>query len=85
MSAWLEPTQDSGHRFVQRGLTGPVVMLNLLRFRTIANPDLAPAAPISGAEAFDCYIQHSPALAAGERRRGPLPRVGRAIPDRPAR
>ena len=38
-------------------------MLNLLRFRTTAdysaNPELAPAAPISGAEAFDLYILHT--------------------------
>ena len=37
----------------------PVVMLNLLRFRDIADysdhPDLAPVAPISGAEAYQRY------------------------------
>jgi hypothetical protein len=53
----LEPSQSAGKRFVQRGLEGPVVMLNLLRFREVADysasPELAPAAPISGAQAFD--------------------------------
>ncbi|MCB1407854.1 MAG: DUF1330 domain-containing protein, partial [Rhodobacteraceae bacterium] len=38
-------------------------MLNLLRFRAIADysaaPDLAPVDPISGAEAFDRYIAHT--------------------------
>jgi len=38
-------------------------MLNLLRFRDIAdysaNPELAPETPISGADAFDRYIQHT--------------------------
>lgn len=59
----LEPTQSAGRHFVQRGLEGPVVMLNLLRFREVADyaadPDLAPAAPISGAEAFDRYFRHT--------------------------
>jgi len=47
----LEPTQSAGRLFMQRGFDGPVVMLNLLRFREVADytayPDLAPAAPIS--------------------------------------
>ncbi len=38
-------------------------MLNLLRFREVADysasPELAPAAPISGAQAFDRYIRHT--------------------------
>ena len=59
----LEPTQDSGRAFVQRGITGPVVMLNLLRFRAVADysahPELAPQTPISGAAAFDRYIAHT--------------------------
>lgn len=61
--SYLEPTQEAGRRFVQRGLAGPVVMLNLLRFRDVADysghPELAPASPISGAEAFDRYIEHT--------------------------
>ena len=44
-----------------RQITGPVVMLNLLRFREIADysqtPELAPAQPISGAQAFDLYVE----------------------------
>ena len=46
-----------------RQLQGPVVMLNLLRFRGTADysahPDLAPPAPISGAAAFQRYIEHT--------------------------
>ncbi len=60
---YLQPTQKAGGRFAQRGITGCVIMLNLLRFRDVAdygaNPELAPAAPISGAEAFDRYIRHT--------------------------
>ena len=62
-SAYLEPTQSAGRALFQRGIVGPVVMLNLLRFRAVADyshaPHLAPAAPISGAEAFERYIEHT--------------------------
>jgi len=60
---YLEPTQEAGRAFLQRGIQGDVVMLNLLRFRAIADytasPALRPAAPISGAEAYDRYIAHT--------------------------
>lgn len=60
---YIEPTQSAGRLFVERGLGGSVVMLNLLRFRKVADytahPELMPASPISGAQAFDCYIQHT--------------------------
>lgn len=60
---YLAPSQSAGKLFVQRGIESCVVMLNLLRFRDVAdysaNPELAPAAPISGAEAFDRYIRHT--------------------------
>jgi hypothetical protein len=60
---YLEPTQESGRAFVMRKMVGEIVMLNLLRFRAIADysatPDLAPPAPISGAEAFQRYIDHT--------------------------
>lgn len=56
----LEPTWDAGRAFAQRGIAGELVMLNLLRFREIADyaasPELAPAQPISGAEAYDRYV-----------------------------
>lgn len=61
--SYLEPTQEAGRALVQRGLTSPIVMLNLLRLKGVADysahPDLAPAAAISGAEAFDRYIDHT--------------------------
>lgn len=48
---------------MQRGLEGPVTMLNLLRIRAVADyasdPELAPDAPISGAEAFERYVRHT--------------------------
>ena len=60
---YLEVTQEAGRAFVMRQLQGNVIMLNLLRFRQIADysatPELSPAAPISGAEAFQKYIDHT--------------------------
>lgn len=66
---YLEPTQESGATFVRRGLAGPIVMLNLLRLREQADysgsPSLAPEQPVSGAEAYRRYEEHTtPFLAA---------------------
>ncbi|WP_244427082.1 DUF1330 domain-containing protein [Methyloferula stellata] len=62
-ACYLEPTQEAGRAFFMRGIKGEVVMLNLLRFRDVAdysaNPELAPPTPISGAEAYDRYIAHT--------------------------
>ena len=62
-SAYLEPTQESGRAFMMRQIEGEVVMLNLIRFRTVADysgtPDLEPESPISGAEAYQLYIDHT--------------------------
>jgi hypothetical protein len=63
MTRYFEPTQEAGRAFFQRGIAGPVVMLNLLRFRAVAdyaaNPELAPPTPISGAAAFERYVAHT--------------------------
>lgn len=60
---YLQPTREAGGAFLRRGLEGPVAMLNLLRFRAVADyaehPELAGPEPISGAEAFDRYIAHT--------------------------
>ncbi|MDH5519948.1 MAG: DUF1330 domain-containing protein, partial [Acidimicrobiia bacterium] len=60
---YLEPTEANAVALVRRNLTGPVTMLNLLRFREAADysnhPDLAPAEPVSGAEAYRRYSEHT--------------------------
>lgn len=70
MTDYVHPTQAAGMAFVTRGIAGPVTMLNLLRFRATADysahPDLAPPAPISGAEAFERYIDHTLPLLADQ-------------------
>ncbi|HEX6899020.1 MAG TPA: DUF1330 domain-containing protein [Thermoanaerobaculia bacterium] len=62
-TSYLEPTQESGRAFVTRGIAGLVVMLNLLRFRDVADysatPELAPAEGISGEQAFRLYVAHT--------------------------
>jgi hypothetical protein len=63
MDHYLEPTMEAGRVFMSRGIAGSVVMLNLLRFRAIADysqaPELSPATPISGSEAYQKYIAHT--------------------------
>lgn len=50
--SFLYPTERAAIALIKRGIEGPVVMLNLLRFRETADygatPERAPAAPISG-------------------------------------
>lgn len=62
-TVYLEPTHESGRAFVMRQMQGNIIMLNLLRLRPVADytasPELAPEAPISGAEAFQRYIDHT--------------------------
>lgn len=59
---YTEPSQRAGMRFMQQGIKGSIVMLNLLRFRDVAdytaNPELTPEVPISGAEAFNRTPSH---------------------------
>lgn len=60
---FLEPTEEAGRDFFLRGIQGEVVMLNLLRFREVADysdfPDLEPEEPLSGREAYELYIDHT--------------------------
>ena len=60
---FLEPTMDAVRALLARRIEGPVVMLNLLRFREVADytahPDLAPDEPISGEAAYRRYVEHT--------------------------
>ncbi len=55
-----EPTYEQGAALMRRGIEGPVVMLNLLQFREVADysgaEEFAPGEPVSGAAAYDRYI-----------------------------
>jgi hypothetical protein len=60
---YLEPSDESARRFLERDIKGSLMMLNLLRFRDVADysrfPQLAPPEPISGREAYDRYVRHT--------------------------
>lgn len=60
---YLDVTQEAGAALFARNITGEIIMLNLLRFREMAdysaNPELKPSESISGAEAFQKYIDHT--------------------------
>ena len=69
VAPYLSVTDEAGRAFFMRNIQGPIVMLNLLRFRNVADysasPELTPEAPISGEQAFQRYIDHTlPFLAA---------------------
>lgn len=59
--AYLDVSDAQGAAFFGTPDEGPVVMLNLLRFRETADyahaPDLAPHTPISGREAYARYMR----------------------------
>lgn len=63
MQTYIEPTHEAGRALFMRGIKGPLVMLNLLRYREVADysatPALAPDSSISGADAFKLYISHT--------------------------
>lgn len=58
---YLHATQEAGKAFYQRGISGEVVMLNLLKFKTIADysqhPELAASEAISGTAAYERYMK----------------------------
>lgn len=63
MPPYLDPSDKSVMALFQRGITGEVVMLNLIKLREEADysefPDLAPEQPITGRQAYDLYVQHT--------------------------
>jgi len=62
-NTFLYPTQEAGRAFINKKINGPVVMLNLLKFRDRADysdsPGLAPVVPVSGAMAYQAYMEHT--------------------------
>ena len=60
---YLDPSDENVAALLARRLQGNVVMLNLLKLRETADysdhPQLAPAAPISGRQAFEKYVEHT--------------------------
>jgi len=77
---YLEPTRAAGKELFTRGWQGEVIMLNLLRFRKIADysqsPDLQLKYDISGIDAYQLYIDKTKPLL--EQRGGELIMQGTA-------
>lgn len=63
ITGYLDPTPQAARKFIAGHHGGSLVMLNLLRFHALAdyaaNPELAPRIPISGADAYQRYIDHT--------------------------
>ncbi len=59
----IEPSHEAVAEFMGDQHQGPVVMLNLLRFRDVADysrhQELAPPSPISGKKAYGMYSTHT--------------------------
>ena len=62
-NVYLDPSDANAVALFTRNLNGPLVMLNLLRLREVADysqhPELAPTSEISGREAYDKYVAHT--------------------------
>lgn len=62
-NAYIDLTDENGAALFRRQIGGEVVMLNLLRFRSVADytdfPELAPAEEVSGRDAYQNYIEHT--------------------------
>ena len=59
----LEPTQEAGAHLFSKNIQGEVMMLNLLKFREIAdysdNPELGTGNQISGKDAYMRYMEET--------------------------
>lgn len=60
---YLDVTQETGRIFFNSNIEGPIVMLNLLRFKETADfiscPELMPVSPISGRDCYKLYMKHT--------------------------
>jgi hypothetical protein len=60
---YIEATDEAAVRLFSSGIQGEINMLNLLRFRDVADytdfPELMPADNVSGREAYQKYIDHT--------------------------
>ena len=63
MDRFIEPTREGMDALGSRDLDAEVVMLNLLKFRHLADyskhPQLAPDGTVSGRDAYQSYMRHT--------------------------
>jgi uncharacterized protein (DUF1330 family) len=62
-TGYLNPTDESAKQLFSKSIRGEVIMLNLLRFKEIADysqySDIAPITAITGKEAYQIYIDQT--------------------------
>ena len=62
-TVYLDATQETGRAFLSQNIQGEVIMLNLLKFRELADyshaPELVPSESISGRDAYRLYMKHT--------------------------
>jgi uncharacterized protein (DUF1330 family) len=62
-TSYLNPTDESAKQLFSKSIRGEVIMLNLLRFKEIADysqfSDIAPITSITGKEAYQIYIDQT--------------------------
>ncbi len=60
---YLNPSDESARQLFSKSIQGEVIMLNLLRFKEIADygnfPEIAPKYPRTGKEAYQVYIDQT--------------------------
>jgi len=63
MTKYINPTDEAAVAFFSSGLEGEVFMLNMIKYKEVADysesPHLAPSEAISGAHAYQLYMQHT--------------------------
>ena len=63
VARYFEPSDEAARAYFSQPPSGPIVMLNLLRFRAwadySANPELAPLATVTGEAAYRKYMEHT--------------------------
>lgn len=63
MASYIDVSQEAGKRFFSNPPAGAITMLNLLRFKKEADysaaPQLQPGTAISGAAAYQLYMEHT--------------------------
>lgn len=60
---YLNPSDESAKQLFSQPIQGEVIMLNLLRFKEVADysnfPEIAPRERVSGKEAYQIYINQT--------------------------
>lgn len=60
---YIDPTEEAAIALFSKGIPGEVVMLNMIKFKDIADysdfPQLAPSKEISGEQAYQIYMKHT--------------------------